>query len=189
MADIWCRILNTSSSARAPCAHGRLRLPLLPAGLINKNLPCVTTPRGLQGDIPSATSSAQLSASVWTTQLKYSLSRRHGGCKTRSSLLCSLAWSGHAAGERTIPVGRDNAFRLENTCGRFFNETLARWIESMINGKTHEVWVRGVLWIWKGPVHDERCLHLGANVQEKRKSRLRRRQRARSTRRPFAPSA
>ena len=59
----------------------------------------------------------------------------------------------------------------------------------MINGKTHEVWVRGVLWIWQGPVHDERCLHLGANVQDNRKSRLRRRQRARRTRRPFAPSA
>ena len=36
----------------------------------------------------------------------------------------------------------------------------------MINGKTHEVWVCGVLWIWQGPVHDERCLHLGANVQK-----------------------
>ena len=28
----------------------------------------------------------------------------------------------------------------------------------MINGKTREVWVGGVLCIWQGPIHDERCL-------------------------------
>ena len=52
----------------------------------------------------------QLSASVWTTQLKYSLSRRHGGCTNPLFMIVFTAWSGHAAGERTIPVGhRRNA--------------------------------------------------------------------------------
>ena len=98
--------------------------PSCPRNSSKKNLPCVTTLRGLQFRLRQPALILQLSASVWTTQLKYSLSRRHGGCKTRSLCACR----GRENHPRRTPSRsrRDKAFRFENTCGRFSNETLAR---------------------------------------------------------------
>ena len=109
-------------------------LAALSLGTHQKNLPCVTTPRGLQGDhFPSSTSCAYLATErqcLDNTEIQSQSTTRWMHKPALHDCVHCLGWAccGRENHPRRTPSQRsrrDKAFRLENTCGRFFNETLA----------------------------------------------------------------